>query len=78
MNWKKTGRTVYGNGGSDTIYSLDGFPDIKVESRKRPIPHANGVGHWMATSYFVVEHGTDLKEFRRLSEAKEYAEEFIR
>lgn len=78
MRWEKTGRKVYKNGGSDTTYTLKEFPELEVQSRKRPVSHANGEGYWMATSYFVVEHGTDVKEFWRLSEAKEYAESIVK
>jgi len=52
--------------------------DVAVESRNKAIPHANGRGSWRYTSYFVIEHGIDVKETRALKEAKEYAETLIR
>lgn len=77
INWIKTGRTVTEDG-SVTIYEADGHPAIRIESRKRQIPHANGVGSWTFTSYFVLLDGEEVAEKMRLTDAKEYAEELIR
>lgn len=46
MNWRKMGRTVSDDGTTIT-YWADNAP-ITIESRKRHIPHANGVpGTWI-------------------------------
>lgn len=72
MTWTKTGRTVYGNGESTTAYeTTDGR--LRIESRKKAIPHANGYGCWMHTSYFLIWNGNE-KEFWSLKDAKAYAE----
>lgn len=46
-----------------------------IESRKRPIPHANGSGTWDYTSYFVLKDGKELAEKHTLRDAKAFAEE---
>lgn len=73
MNWTKTGRIVKSNGESTTIYeTTDGR--IRIESRKKAIPHANGNrGCWMHTSFFLIWDGNE-KEFWSLKDAKAYAE----
>lgn len=70
MRWEKIGRTVYGRGGSTTVYKSG---DYHIESRKRPIPHANGTGSWLFTSYYLIVDGKET-EFKRLKDAKEAAE----
>ena len=77
MNWIKTGRTATEDG-SFTIYEAEGHPAIRIESRKRQIPHANGVGSWNFTSYFVLLEGEEVVEKMRLTDAKEFAETLIR
>lgn len=76
MNWIKKGRTATEDG-SVTIYEAEGHPALRIESRKRQIPHANGVGSWTFTSYFVLLDGEEVAEKMRLTDAKEYAEELI-
>lgn len=66
--WIKTGRTVSAEG-TTTIYELEGTT-YQVESRKRHIPHANGIGTWAYTSYWVVHAGIDVIEKHSLTEAK--------
>ena len=76
MVWTKTGRTV--NEGCATVtYAAEGTP-YTIESRKRPIPHANGRGSWDYTSYFVLKNGEELMEKQRLGDAKEFAERSLR
>lgn len=72
MNWVKTGRTVNAEGTTIT-YAAQGT-GITIESRKRHIPHANGVGTWDHTSYWILKDGKELKEKMTLTDAKEYAE----
>lgn len=73
IEWKKTGRVVMGNGEATIFYeSQDGL--WKIESRKRAIPHANGIGCWMHTTYVVIDkHGVEY-EYYSLRRAKEEAE----
>lgn len=72
MKWVKIGRKV-GTEGTTVIYQAEGTR-ITIESRKRHIEHANGVGTWDHTSYWVRNDGVDIKELYRLTDAKEYAE----
>jgi len=72
-NWKKVGKS--GDEKQMTVsYQMEGKPHITVESRRRQIPHANGIGSWTFTSYFVVMGGYDIAEKNRLIDAEEYAE----
>lgn len=72
MTWTKCGRKV-GPEGTTNTYALLGTT-MTVESRKRHIPHANGVGTWDYTSYFVLDNGREIVEKQNLSVAKEFAE----
>lgn len=75
MKLIRTGKTV-GPEGTTIIY--EGHrTGIRIESRKRHIPHANGSGTWDYTSYFVVVDGKDLKEIYTLKAAKEWAEDYL-
>ncbi len=74
MKWNKTGKKVNAEGTTIT-YECDDLPGIKIESRKRHIPHANGVGTWDHTTYFVIGDGVELKEKWSLKDAQRYAEE---
>lgn len=74
MKWIKTCRTVSVSQGTTITYRLEGTP-YTVESRKRPIPHANRVGTWDHTSYFVLKDGAEITEKHSLSRAKELAVE---
>lgn len=75
MKWTKTGRTVYGDGGLTVYYESDNGR-FQIDSRKRPIPHANGSGFWMHTSYFLIDHKDNdrEKEYYSLKDAKAAAE----
>lgn len=73
IRWEKIDRTVSPHIGTVITYRGVGTGLI-IQSRKRPIKNANGVGTWDYTSYFVMCEGQDIKECWRLSEAKEYAE----
>lgn len=75
MKWTRLGRTISPEG-TDVIYGLDGS-DITVESRKRHIPHANGIGFWDHTKYIVVDKGRDIVERYSLQDAKEYGEMYL-
>ena len=75
--WIKTVKTVSAEGTTITYRRLPNTDntDITIESRKRHIPHANGIGTWDHTSYFVLKDGKELVEKYSLADAKEYAEE---
>ena len=72
MTWEKVGRNVNREGTTIT-YRLKGT-ELIVQSRRRAIPHANGIGTWDHTSYWVMDGGTEIMEKWRLSEAKALAE----
>ena len=72
LKWERTGRRVSLER-TDTIYSAAGT-GYTIESRKRPIPHANREGFWYHTTYWVLKDGKELIERYSLKDAKEYAE----
>ena len=76
MIWSLVSRCVNSEGTTNT-YQLHGT-GITIQSRKRHIPHANGIGTWDHTSYWVLSDGVELKEKMRLMDAKELAEEWVR
>ena len=71
LKWKKVGRTIHTDGSSEIRYQGG---EYFVESRKRAIPHANGNGYWMHTSYFLIRPDGTEKEYWSLREAKAAAE----
>ena len=75
LKWKKVGRTVRADGSCTITYEAQGKDTVyTLESRKRPIKHANRSGSWMYTSYFLIA-GVQEQEFHRLQDAKRAAEE---
>lgn len=72
MEWIKLGKTVNADG-TTIMYELPGTT-ITIESRKRHIPHASGVGTWDHTTYWVLDGGVEVKERFSLSDAKGYGE----
>lgn len=72
--WEKIGRAVSKEGTTIT-YMAKGHPDLVIESRKTHIPHANGIGTWDHTFYYVLEDGHQTKQCITLKEAKAFAEE---
>lgn len=75
ISWKRTGKTENEEG--TTITYVGEGTTLKIESRKRHIPHANGVGTWDHTSYWVMNGQTEIKERYSLADAKEYAERML-
>lgn len=70
--WIKAGRTVNSEG-TTIIYQYIGTP-YSIESRKRHIPHANGIGTWDHT-FFVVKKGDyEISTKHSLADAKEYVQ----
>ena len=48
---------------------------FEIEARKRAIPHANGSGSWMHTSFYLIRPDGTEKEYMRLRDAQRAAEE---
>lgn len=77
MNWIKTDKTI-GPEGTTITYTAMEDPDIKIESRKRHIPHAGGrSGTWDHTTYFILIEGEEYVEKYSLADAKKFAEALI-
>ena len=74
MPWEKISTVISGQYGEKTITYKRRDSDIRIESRKRAIPHANGRGVWMHTSYFVIWPDGREREFYSLADAKAAAE----
>ena len=70
--WEKIGRVINDEGTTIT-YRLPGT-DLTIESRKRHIPHANGIGTWDHTTYWVLKSDREVVQKYSLADAKEYAE----
>ena len=60
MRWIKTGKTVSAEGTTITYQEDKG--DLVIESRKRHIQHANGIGTWDYTSYWLLQGNKEIKE----------------
>ena len=73
ITWTKGKKMECATGSTIRYHGLGTI--LTIESRKRHIPHANGIGTWEYTSYWLQASGCDLKEFHTLRDAKEYAEE---
>lgn len=72
--WYQHGIRISGKDGEKTItYKAQGVR-AWIESRKKAVPHANGEGVWMHTTYFVVHGDGTEQEYWKLSDAKEAAE----
>lgn len=55
--------------GVDVYYTNSERPNIRIESRKRNIPHAGGrSGTWQHTSFFVIVEKTTLRDAKELAE----------
>lgn len=74
MTWKKIDRNENAEGTTITYASDILGKRVLIQSRKRHIPHANGIGTWDHTTYFVICDGVDLKRCWSLKDAKLYAE----
>lgn len=74
LKWEKMARTVHGDGSSEIRYEAKGSR-YAIEARKKMIPHANGIGVWSHTSYFLIDTETkEEREFWRQKDAKAAAE----
>lgn len=72
--WTRKGKTVGSEGTTVTYCGLG--TTLSIESRKRHIPHANGVGTWDHTSYWVIDNNREIKEMWTLKDAKEFAAKY--
>lgn len=72
MEWNKTQVTFNTVTGKKTVRYRSG--DYVIESRQRPIPHANREGSWLHTTYFLIRPDGSEKEFWRMKDAKAAAE----
>lgn len=66
--WKKTEKVENAEGTTIT-YTKGACRLLKIESRKRHIPHANGIGTWDHTSYFVITQDGKEIECWKLADA---------
>lgn len=75
MRWVKIDRAVNSEGTTIT-YAAEGLNRILlIQSRRRHIPHANGVGTWDHTTYHIIAKGLEAPRYwQTLKEAKEAAE----
>lgn len=73
IKWTKYGKRVDAEG--TTIFYKGNGTNLTIESRKRHIPHANGIGTWDHTSYWVLRDGAEIAEKQSLGDAKQYAED---
>ena len=74
MRWDKIAEQA-GIGGEKTIvYRAEGSA-CQIESRRRLIPHAARSGGWLHTSYFMIRPDGTEKEYWRLKDAQQAAEE---
>jgi len=65
LKWVRTNHKYNADGSSELRYEAKGT-DCVIESRKRAIPHANGVGSWWHTAYFVIRpDGTETAYITR-------------
>lgn len=73
---EKVGKSVNSEGTTITYKGTrdDGLV-VYIQSRKRHIPHANGIGTWDHTTYFVIyNNGLNDKEFHARRDAIEWAD----
>ena len=74
MNWTKISTSVNATTGARTVRYASGT-GYNIESRKRPIEHANGEGYWMYTAYYLIRPDGTETEYHSLKDAKAAAEE---
>ena len=71
--WIKTATTVRGDGSK--VIRYESFRNSNaIESRKEALPHANGVGVWFHTSFFLIRPDGTEKEYYTMKAAKQAAE----
>ena len=75
-NWKQTGKTIKSTGEKTITYEKPGNPN-KIESRKERIPHANRIGFWFRTSYWLISQDGSEKEYWKRIDAEKAAEKGV-
>ena len=77
IKWKQIEKNVNHEGTTITYYA-EGF-GIYLQSRKRHIPHSNREGTWDHTTYWLLVPTVNFeKEFWRMKDAKDYAEQKVK
>ena len=77
MRWERTGREVKANGESKMTYTSHDPEGWTIESRKRKILHANGIGSWTHTTYVLIWPDETETEHWTLRSAKATAETLL-
>ena len=72
-NWKQSKKTIKATGEKTITYEKPGNPN-KIESRKVRFPHANGIGFWFHTSYWLIRPDGSEKEYWKRTDAEKAAE----
>ena len=75
MRWERTGCSTTDEGTTIT-YELPRCP-LRIESRKRHIPHADRSGTWDYTTFFVMRGNEEIAERQTLADAKRIAERYV-
>lgn len=75
-DWKQTGKKIKATGEKTITYEKRGNPN-QIQSRKERIQHANGVGYWFHTSYWLIRPDGSEKEYWKRIEAEKAAEEGV-
>jgi len=73
-SWKQTKKTIKSTGEKTITYEKAGNPN-RIQSRKERIQHANGVGFWFHTSYWLIRPDGSEKEYWKRIDAEKAAEE---
>jgi len=77
LKWEKVGTEIFhgelGEAAKNITYRADGT-DYEIQSRKRGVKHANGIGFWYHTTYWIMKDGKDLAEHYTMQRAKEKVE----
>lgn len=74
--WIRSGKTIMGNG-EQTIRYESYLTPCMVESRRRAVKHANGIGDWFHTTYVVIYPDGAEKECWSLKAAQRAAESVV-
>ena len=75
--WTKSRKDDLGNGEYNIIWEIPGTDRWKIISKRRLIPHANGEGGWLHTSYWVQYPDGTKEKFYLMAHAKMAVEEAI-
>jgi len=76
-DWKQTGKKIKATGEKTITYEKTGNPN-QIQSRKERIQHANGIGYWFHTSFWLIRPDGSEKEFWKRIDAERAAEEGVK